>query len=152
MHARRDDVSEYEISFELPTPDLIQYLEDRLYEFNSSTTNVMDGAGMGLCVRDRKGEIVAAAAGHTWGGTCEIRQLWVHPRLRSAGLGGRLMQAAEAIAVERGCVQLVVATHSFQAPGFYEKLGFEELFRLNDYPRGHAHLILRKILGPRSAE
>jgi ribosomal protein S18 acetylase RimI-like enzyme len=129
-----------------PSSADVEFLEDRLYEFNSSATGIEDGRGLGVFQRDSDGNIVAAAAGHSWGGTCELRQVWVAEALRGQGVGRRLIEAAEAEAVERGCRQLVLTTHSFQAPGFYRKLGFTVVAELADYPRGHAQLLLRKAL------
>jgi ribosomal protein S18 acetylase RimI-like enzyme len=129
-----------------PRPEDAQYLEDRLYEFNAGMTGIRDGRTLGIFLRDESGGIVAGAAGHTWGGTCELKQVWVAASARGRGLGRRLMAAAEAEAVRRGCRQLVLSTHSFQAPGFYRRLGFEVMAELPDYPRGHSHLVLRKRL------
>ena len=131
-----------------PSPVDVQFLEDRLYEFNSGATGIDDGLSLGILLRDESGNIVAGAAGHTWGGTCELRQVWVAPPLRGRGLGRRLILEAEAEAIRRGCQQLVLSTHSFQAPAFYQRLGFEVVSELPDYPRGHSHLVLRKRLSP----
>ncbi len=132
--------------FEEPTPTDIQFLEDRLYEFNRAATEIDNGRALGFFVRDDSDQIVAAAAGHTWGGTCELRQVWVTEARRRAGLGCRLLTAAKAEATRRGSSQLVLSTHSFQAPDFYRKLGFENVAELPDYPREHAELLLRKAL------
>jgi hypothetical protein len=35
-----------------PTPDEVQFLEDRIYEFNSSTTDSTDGELLALFVRE----------------------------------------------------------------------------------------------------
>jgi ribosomal protein S18 acetylase RimI-like enzyme len=40
----------------------------------------------------------------------------------------------------------VLETHSFQAPGFYRKLGFDVIGRVDGYPRGHEYLTLVKRL------
>jgi ribosomal protein S18 acetylase RimI-like enzyme len=37
-------------------------------------------------------------------------------------------------------------TFSFQAPGFYQKLGYCEFGRLADYPPGHTRLYYQKSL------
>ncbi len=124
----------------------IEFLEDRLYEFNAATTGIEDGRLLGVFLRDDSQNIVAGAAGHTWGETCELRQVWVAESARGCGIGRRMMAEAEAEALRRGCRQLVLSTHSFQASEFYRKLGFEVLAELSDYPRGHSHLLLRKRL------
>jgi ribosomal protein S18 acetylase RimI-like enzyme len=124
----------------------VEFLEDRLYDFNAGTTGISDGRTLGVFLRDESGAIVAGAAGHTWGETCELRQVWVAEAARGSGLGRRLMTEAEAEAVRRGCKQLVLSTHSFQAPEFYRKLGFDVVAEVPDYPRGFSHLILRKRL------
>lgn len=129
-----------------PSSEVVGFLEDRLYAFNTEATGIRDGEGLGVFARGDDGELVAAAAGHTWGGTCEIRQLWVAEPLRRRGLGTRLVQAAEAEARRRGCAQLLLNTHSFQAPAFYAKLGYERVAELADYPRGHSQIFLRKAL------
>ena len=67
-----------------PTPDEVQYLEDRLYEFNSSATELADGEWLAFFVRER-GRMVAGIGGNTWGGTCELRQFWVSCGFRVTG-------------------------------------------------------------------
>ena len=129
-----------------PTPAEVDVLEHRLYEFNSQVTGVVDALGLSVFGRDAQGELVAGLCGHTWGGCCEIRQVWVHEKRRGQGIGRRLLELAETEARSRGCDQIVLTTHSFQAPEFYRKLGFEIVHSLPDYPRGHQHLQLRKIL------
>jgi ribosomal protein S18 acetylase RimI-like enzyme len=61
------------------------------------------------------------------------------------------MKEAEAEAVRRGCRQLVLTTHSFQAPRFYEELGFIVVAEVPEYPRGHSQIVLRKLLPERAA-
>ena len=128
-----------------PTPDDVQYLEDRIYEFNASATGLTDGEWLAFFVRER-GRIVAGICGNTWGGTCELRQFWVEPPQRRRGLGTKLFQAAEREARRRGCTQIVLMTFSFQAPWFYERFGFEVIATVADHPRGHLNLLMRKRL------
>jgi GNAT superfamily N-acetyltransferase len=94
------------------------------------------------------GALVGAVAGYTWGGICEIRQLWVEASRRGQGLGAALIEAAIDEAAARGCVQLLLATYDFQAPRFYARHGFEELARISDKPVGHTEFILRRRLRP----
>jgi GNAT superfamily N-acetyltransferase len=130
-----------------PTPGEVQYLEDRIYEFNSSATGITDGEWLAIFVRDDQDRITAGLCGNTWGGCLEIRQFWVEEARRKQGLGTRLLEAAEQEARRRGCRQILLMTFSFQAPAFYAKHGFEVVAVVDDHPRGHQNLLLRKHLG-----
>lgn len=134
-----------------PTPDEVQYLEDRIYEFNSTATGIMDGGWLALFVRDEEDRIVAGICGATWGGCLEIRQFWVEEARRRQRLGTRLLEAAEHEARRRGCWQIILMTFTFQAPAFYAKHGFEVVAVVDDHPRGHKNLLLRKRLGASSS-
>ena len=92
-------------------------------------------------------QILVGLAGETYCGWLFVRYLWVSDELRGRGVGRELMARAEARARELGCHSAWLDTFSFQAPGFYEKLGYEEFGRL-DYPPGHHKHFLRKRLTP----
>ncbi|MGF6092306.1 GNAT family N-acetyltransferase [Pseudomonas sp. 18173] len=67
--------------------------------------------------------------------------------MRGQGIGEQLMRQAEDIAREKQCVGIWLETFSFQAPGFYQKLGYVEFGRLADYPPGHMRFYYQKKLG-----
>jgi|KBSMisStaDraftv2_1062788.scaffolds.fasta_scaffold176157_2 N-acetylglutamate synthase-like GNAT family acetyltransferase len=117
-------------------------VEERLYEFNMEATGYRDGLDLGFVVEDA-GEMVAAAAGYTWGGICEVKTLWVHPDRRGSGLGSALMARAIEEARARECRLLFLATYDFQAPDFYARLGFECIATIPDKPLGHVEHIMR---------
>ncbi len=94
------------------------------------------------------GTVVAGISGWTWGDCCELQSLWVEPSLRGGGLATRLLAAAEAEAVARGCSQTVHFTYDFQARALYERNGYELLGRVEDFPSGTAALWFRKCLQP----
>jgi len=133
-----------------PAPNEVQYLEDRLYEFNSAATGITDGQWLAIFVRDDDHRIVAGICGNTWGGCAEIRQFWVEEERRRQGLGTRLLAAAEQEARRRGCRQMLLMTFSFQAPAFYARHGFEVVAVVDDHPHGHKNMLLRKRLGAAS--
>ena len=130
-----------------PTPDDIQYLEDRIYEFNSTVTGITDGEWLAFLLRNESGRIIAGICGNTWGGTCEIRQFWVEESQRHRGLGRMLYGAAEQEARKRDCTQILLMTFSFQALTFYDRNGFEVVTTIEDHPRGHRNYLMRKRLG-----
>jgi len=129
-----------------PTPQDVEYLEDRIYEHNASVTGIADGQLLAFLLRDDSGRIVAGICGNTWGGGCEIRQFWVEESQRRRGLGTRLLRAAEQEARRRGCTQMLLMTFSFQAPAFYARNGFEVLATIADHPRGHRNFLMRRRL------
>jgi GNAT superfamily N-acetyltransferase len=65
-------------------------------------------------------------------------------KTRGGGHGARLLAAAEAYALERGCGGAFLDTFSFQARPFYERHGYEVFATLPDFPPGHDRFFLRK--------
>jgi GNAT superfamily N-acetyltransferase len=118
-----------------PRPEDIKFLEASLYEFNARATGIFDGQLLGIFVRAPDGSPVAGAFGWTWGGTCYVRYLFVQEAARSQGHGTALMQAVEKEAISRNCQQIVLETYDFQAPVFYQRLGFRTVGQISDYPR-----------------
>ena len=130
------------------TPDIrdVQYLDDRIYEYNASRTGITDARLLTILLRDSDRIIMAGLHGWSWRQCCEVRMLWVHEQWRGQGLGVRLMTVAEAEARERGATQIVLSTHSFQSPAFYARLGFEAVGHVDDCPVGHRSIFFVKRL------
>jgi GNAT superfamily N-acetyltransferase len=118
----------------------------RLYDFNTATTGIDDGAMLIVSLRDEPGRLIGGLYGWTWGGCAFVDLLWVDERHRRTGLGGRLLASAEQEARARGCTQVLLSTHGFQAPGFYAALGYRETGRYEDYPTGSYQVQLAKRL------
>ena len=127
-------------------PQTQAFLADRIYEFNSNATGCFDGASFSGTQRDESGGIRAGIHGYTWAGCCYVSHLWVHESERGHGLGTALLRAAEAHATARGCKVAFLATHSFQAPAFYERLGYQRQAVVQDHPVGHASVLFAKRL------
>jgi GNAT superfamily N-acetyltransferase len=88
----------------------------------------------------------AAVTAYTWGGLCGIELLWVREDSRKSGWGSRLLMAAEAEALRRGCDRVVLASFTFQAPDFYRRHGYIETGRTLGIPGGHEDVHLFKSL------
>lgn len=129
-----------------PTPSDVAALDDAIHAFNVERTGFDDGRLLAIVLRDPDGAIHAGLHGHTWGGCCEIKVLWIAERHRGRGLGTALLTAAEREAARRGCTRVVLFSHSFQAPGFYESLGYRRIASVDGYPTGHANVLLIKDL------
>lgn len=128
------------------------FLAERIEESNLDVTGITNVEEIALQIKDSGGQIIAGLSGYTWGGACVIRHLWIVAAHRKLGLGRRLMAAAETRAQERGCSQIVLSSHSFQAPQFYEKLGFARTGEIAGYPRGHSDILFIKHLRQPDAE
>jgi GNAT superfamily N-acetyltransferase len=124
----------------------IRLLDERLYEFNVQATGIADGKLLAFFLRDGGGAAVGGVFGWTWGETCYVRYLFIPADMRNQGYGTGLMEAVAAEASARGCGQIVLTTHDFQAPEFYRKLGFEITGRVHEYPRGSQYLTMVKRL------
>ncbi|HEV7128858.1 MAG TPA: GNAT family N-acetyltransferase [Ktedonobacterales bacterium] len=91
-----------------------------------------------LYALDRTGTLRGGLVGRThaipyW---CEISTIWVDEQVRHHGVGRWLMLGAEREAWQRGCRYARVATSNFQAPGFYDQLGYALYGRLENCPPG----------------
>ena len=101
-----------------------------------------------LCIRasGSSGETVGALTGSTYWGWLHIRLLWVSDDRRRNGLGSTLVRAAEEEARLRGCKAALVDTFDFQAPSFYQKLGYSAFATLHEFPPGHSRIYYQKQL------
>jgi GNAT superfamily N-acetyltransferase len=99
---------------------------------------------LAIFVRD-EAQIVAGLAGEAYYGWLFVRYRWVSDTLRGRGVGRKLMDRAEIRARERGCHSAWLDTFSFQARGFYEKLGYEEFGRLDCPPDHHRHFMQKRL-------
>jgi ribosomal protein S18 acetylase RimI-like enzyme len=125
---------------------LKQVVVDHLDAYNIAVTGFQEYSPVNLFLRDTGDEVVGGLLASIWGGVMFIRILWVSEALRGQGFGQRLVEMAERRAAERGCRRVFLDTFSFQAPGFYQKFGYQVYGRAEDWPDGHAHLFLRKDL------
>ena len=99
-----------------------------------------------LTVRDRKGKLLGGTILQSYWKETYVELLWLSAQARRLGLGRRLIQEAERRARRRGSVLLHLNTYSFQAPGFYEKLGFKRLGGMQGSPAGESrHFYAKKL-------
>ncbi|MBZ9850071.1 GNAT family N-acetyltransferase [Mesorhizobium sp. CA14] len=113
---------------------------------NRRLTGRGDDRALVFALRDEKGRAVGAAAGYSWAGIAELTLMWVDEAYRGLGHGRKLLDAFVAEAAARGSLRIWVSTHDFQAPGLYEKAGFERMAELTGWPEGHSNIILCKTL------
>lgn len=122
----------------------LQMLKVRLREYNGAAANTRDGCQLALFLHDEQGDMMAGICGRFWGECLEIDTLWVEATWRRQGIGKRLMQTMETEAVSRGCHQITLTTFSFQAPEFYQKLGYHVFGVFGGFGNGHQKFYLQK--------
>ncbi|MER7001129.1 GNAT family N-acetyltransferase [Streptomyces sp. NPDC000410] len=125
--------------------ELAERLDKELTEFNERATGV-EVRELSARVTGDDGELVGGLTGWTWGDCGFVEMLWVHEDHRHGGWGGKLLRAAEEEALRRGCVRMVVASYTFQAPPFYRRQGYAEIGRIEGMPGGHADVHFCKAL------
>ena len=107
---------------------------EMLKEYNLSNREESKNVPLGIFYEDAQGKKLAGLTGETFGNWLCIHYLFVEEHMRKEGVGSKLLLAAEEEARNRGCKYAFVDTFSFQAPEFYIKHGYKEVFALNDYP------------------
>lgn len=119
------------------------YVTDQLVAFNLANSTALpieqyEPLPLHIYVLDRAGTILGGLIGRThsipmW---LEISVIWVDERLRQKGIGRQLMERAEQEARQRGCRYARLATSDYQAPQFYERLGYKLYGTLENCPPG----------------
>ena len=91
-------------------------------------------------------ETIGGLVGWTSSSYLFVNLLYLPETVRGMGLGRRLMTQAEEEAVRRGCHGVWLDTFSFQARGFYERLGYSLFGSIDNYPPGHSRFFFKKTL------
>lgn len=111
-----------------------QIIGDLIRSYNRSKREAAESEPLNIYVEDDSGELMAGLVGETFGNWLEIEYLFVKEDIRGQGIGSQLLQQAENEAKKRNCCFAFINTYQFQAPAFYQKHGYKEVFTLNDYP------------------
>lgn len=118
-----------------------------LDEYNLREAELRQVRPLNVLARGEAGVVIGGAVGRTWGGCCELLQLWVHERERGHGLGSRLMALFEQETGRRGCELVYLTTFSFQAPDFYARLGYHVVLETRGFTGGIVKFTMHKTLG-----
>jgi GNAT superfamily N-acetyltransferase len=121
-------------------------IRDGLSAYNFDKAGYRDQRPLAVLVSDPEtGEVVGGLLGRTSFGLMYIDRFFLPEGRRRQGLGSRIIKAAEEEGARRGCSRAILSTLSFQAPGFYERLGWQLLGRIDD-PPGHTRFMMTKKL------
>ncbi|MEN4696438.1 GNAT family N-acetyltransferase [Pantoea agglomerans] len=126
-------------------PKTEEYIIQRLWQHNGRFADI-NMKTLNVILYDDQKNIQGGLLAHTWCGTLDIHYLWIDDPWRLQGTGRQLMMAAEEEARNRHCHMSVVDTLSFQARGFYEKLGYRVYGEQEGYAQRFARYYLAKRL------
>ena len=111
-----------------------QELGNLIRAYNQSKREPSKSEPLNIYVEDEQGNLIAGMVAETFGNWLEIEYLYVQENLRGQGIGSNILNRAEKEARGRKCKYSFVNTYQFQAPDFYKKHGYEEVFALKEYP------------------
>ena len=124
----------------------VQEIGDLIRSYNRSNREAAESEPLNIYVEDDSGELMAGLVAETFGNWLEIEYLFVKEGLRGQGIGSQLLQQAESEAKKRNCRFAFVNTYQFQAPAFYQKHGYQEVFTMKDYPyTGQRHYYQKEL-------
>jgi len=129
-----------------PEPAAREIILKGLMTFNQERAGPGDWRPFAVLLRDERREVIGGLWARTAWAWLFIELLYIPEAQRRSGLGTRLVSHAEEEAVRRGCRAAWLDTFSFQARGFYERLGYQVFGSLDDYPPGHSRYFLKKAL------
>ena len=123
-----------------------QDIYEELLKYNLEHIESKDVQELGIFLENEEGIKEAGLIGKTHGNWLIIDYLWVSENLRGKDIGSEIINKAEAEAKLRGCKYVFLNTFSFQAEGFYLKLGYQKIFALDEYPvTGKRHYFIKKL-------
>jgi GNAT superfamily N-acetyltransferase len=130
-----------------PDPSIRGWILDSLVRFNEERAGPHEFRPLAVLINDpEQDRLLGGLWGSTYWGWLYVELFFVSEALRGQGFGTRLLGAAEDEAIARGCRAALLDTFSFQARGFYERLGYSVFATLEDYPPGHRRHYLCKRL------
>lgn len=133
------------ISGELP-PNVNKVLKEGMLAYHASKGHPRKEELYSITLKNQSNKTLGVVMVCFLWQAMEIRSLWVDEAMRHQGWGRRLVEAAEQEALKRGCTLAHTNTFSWQAPGFYSKLGYTAFGKLDNYPEGHSLSYFKKDL------
>lgn len=117
-----------------PEQSLINFLDEKIAEFNWQNWEVSERLPIAVQIKS-DGNVIAGAAGRTFGDWLQLSTLWVSADYRGQQLGAKILTQLEKAAKERGCKKCLLDTLNFQAMPFYQKFGYEIVWTQQGYPK-----------------
>ncbi len=131
---------------EQPEQSLVNFLDQKIKEINWQNWEVSERLPLAVQMKNDAGEVIAGAAGRTFGDWLLLDTLWVCETLRGQDVGSRILQKIEEAGRSRACNKVWLETLSFQAKPFYKKQGYKVHSVQENYPRTSCQYFMMKTL------
>ena len=131
-------------SIKNPDKKIIDQLRVAIDAYNTSIINKDDSNTIYIYVEDGNGNLIGGIYGKIAWNWLYIDLLWVHPNHRNNGFGTQLIKAIEKEAHKSSVYSYHLRTTSFQAPIFYQKLGYLICGEIEDLPPNYTTYFLKK--------
>ncbi|MBP9670635.1 GNAT family N-acetyltransferase, partial [Candidatus Woesebacteria bacterium] len=120
-----------------PSPEDKQVMVDGMLAYHASNGHPRKVDTHSILIKDDSNTLIGCVIVTFLYNGMEIATLWVDEKARGQGLGQKLMEMAEAEGKKRGATLAYTNTFTWQAPGFYEKIGYQLYGKLDDFPVGN---------------
>lgn len=128
-----------------PEPEAARIIGEGLNAYNDAIVGYQDRVLLHVIVRDSVGgAILGGISGRTSLGLMFLDLVYLPESLRGRDVGSRMLTLAEAEGRRRGCRAGVLYTISFQAPRFYERLGWRVFGQVPCDPPGTNRVFMTK--------
>jgi len=139
---------EITVTDELDPAD-VAVITDGLRAYDLSQTGYYDFRPLAVFVRDpQTDKIVGGPTDGPNSGSFYVAWFFLTEDLRRARIGSRVLAVAEEECRRRGCTRIALTTLSVEAPGFYQKQGYDIAATIDCDPPGLTRYYMMKRLVP----
>ena len=136
------------VTDELDSAD-VAVITDGLRAYDLSQTGYYDFRPLAVFVRNpQTGKITGGLHGRSEFGLVYVAWFFLPEDLRRARIGSRVLAVAEEEGRRRGCTRIALTTLSVEAPGFYQKQGYDIAATIDCDPPGLTRYYMTKRLAP----
>jgi len=130
------------------TSEEFEFICENLIKHNiEGTSGLLKKPGVDIALFLKEDDkVIGAISCDTFNMSLYIDVMWLDEGYRGRGYGKILINQAEKIAKEIGCIFSHTSTFNYQSPEFYKACGYEVYAELNDYPDEIIQYFLKKKL------
>jgi len=124
-------------------------ISDGLGAYYVSQAGYYDFRPLAVFVRDpQTGKVIGGLHGRSEFGLVYVAWFFLPEDLRRVRIGSRVLAMAEEEGRRRGCTRIALTTLSVEAPGFYQKQGYDIAATIDCDPPGLTRYYMMKRLVP----